>query len=261
MSGEAALAGLHAVVERFQAACARDPRVVAAFLGGSLAAANADEHSDLDLYVVAREEDCAALVEARVEFVAGFGEPAFVGVTRDFEGLGFDMLHFVLASGACGEVAITHAGSFRSSHGGPHRVLVDKAGVLSGVEFPRASRTPEQARAATERALSWFWLHLIGLQKALARERPWVAHHQLERLRSCLLEILAAAALPAADARAHERALAQSVVGLEPDAALRAGRRLVEIYGAVAPRAAARLGATVPHALARVAEGKFRAGR
>jgi hypothetical protein len=31
-----------AVVERFREACARDPRVLAAFLGGSLAAGRAD---------------------------------------------------------------------------------------------------------------------------------------------------------------------------------------------------------------------------
>jgi hypothetical protein len=47
------------------------------------------------------------------------------------------------------------------------------------------------------------------------------------------------------------------VVGLERDALLSAGRRLVGIYQSVAPRAAERLGVPFPHALARVAAAKL----
>ncbi len=248
-----------AAVERFRLACERDDRVQAAFLGGSLAAGRADPHSDLDLYVVAREDSCAELVERGQDFVATWGEPAFVDVTRDFEGLGFDMLHFVLKGGVNGEVAIGHPGNFKHTHGGPHRTLVDKASLLEGVEFPLASRSPEEQRAAGRRALSWFWLYLIGLAKSLARDRLWVAHGQLERLRGCLWQLLLAAGLPADAARTHERVLAGSLVGLDRDELLAAAGRLVETYRALAPAAAAHGGLEVPEALAAVAVAKLRA--
>ena len=248
-----------AVVERFRKACEQDDRVLAAFLGGSLAAGRADEHSDLDLYVVAREDACAELIERRQEFVAAWGDPAFVDVTADFEGLGFDMLHFVLTDGVNGEVAIGHPGNFRRTHGGPHRVLVDKAGVLQGVEFPLASMSSEERRAGGRRALSWFWLHVLGLAKALARDKLWVVHWQLEQLRGCLWQLLPAAELPAPEARIHERVLAHSLVGLERDELLGAAGRLVDTYHALAPAAAAHYGVAVPEALVRVAEAKLRA--
>jgi predicted nucleotidyltransferase len=247
------------VIERFRNACAQDDRVEAAFLGGSLAAGRADEHSDLDLYVVAREDACVELVDRRQEFVAAWGDPVFVDVTRDFEGLGFDMLHFVLADGLSGEVAIAHAGNLRRIHGGPHRVLVDKAGVLEGVEFPLASPSRDERRAAGRRALSWFWLHMLGLTKALARDRLWVAQWQLNQLRRCLWRLLAAAELPAREAQLHERMLAGSLVGFDRDQLFGAAGRLVETYHALAPRAAAHYGLEVPLPLARVAEARLRA--
>jgi len=43
---------LQKAVERFQAASQADPRIVAAFVGGSLATSTADEYSDLDLYLI-----------------------------------------------------------------------------------------------------------------------------------------------------------------------------------------------------------------
>ncbi len=250
-----------AVVDRFADACRRDPRVLAAFLGGSLAAASADEHSDLDLYVIASTEACPELVERHHEFVASFGEPVFTDVTRDFERLGFDMLHFVLASGVSGEVAIADPGSLRRTHGGAHRVLVDKAGLLEGVEFPLLSRTREERELAAERALAWFWLHLIGLSKRLAREQLWAAHAKLHELRGCLWQLLPLAGLPASEAQRHERALRESLVGFERSGVLAAVDRLVETYRALAPEVAGRCSLEQPHALAAVALAKLAATR
>jgi hypothetical protein len=250
-----------AVIERFSRTCEQDERVLAAFLGGSLAAGRADEHSDLDLYVVTREEACAEFIERRQEFVAAWGDPTFVGITPDFEHLGFDMLHFVLADGVNGEVAVGHPGNFRRMHGGAHRVLVDKAGVLQGAEFPLVSKSPDEQRTTGGRALSRFWLHVLGLAKALARDQLWVAHWQLSQLRGCLWQLLAVAELTQAAARIHERALADSLVGFDRDQLFGAAGRLVESYRTLAPVAAARCGLDVPEALARVAEAKLLATR
>jgi predicted nucleotidyltransferase len=110
--------------------------IVAAFLGGSYARDAAGEGSDVDVYVIAREQDYAALWARRRELLAAWGEVAYAEDRRNFEGLGFDMLLFELADGVDGEIAFAHTGNFMAMHGGPHRVLVDRVGLLDGVEFP-----------------------------------------------------------------------------------------------------------------------------
>jgi hypothetical protein len=110
--------------------------VLAAFLGGSLAAGTARPDSDVDLYVVTREEDYETLWEKRSDFVRSWGEPRSLEDVRDFEGLGFDMVVFELVDGVEGELAFGHDRNLLSLHGGPYEVLVDRAGLLDGVVFP-----------------------------------------------------------------------------------------------------------------------------
>jgi predicted nucleotidyltransferase len=125
-----------AAVERFRQACEDHPLVVAAFLGGSYAAGTEHAESDIDVYVITREDDYAAFVADRKRFMESWGRPRWSQDVWDFEGLGFDMIRFDLDDGVRGEVALGHTGNFRQTHGGPHKVLVDKTGVLDGVTFP-----------------------------------------------------------------------------------------------------------------------------
>ena len=76
-----------AAVTRFQRSCQRDQHVVAAFLGGSLAAGTADDASDVDIYAVTRECDYVAFFARRQAFVESWARPVFVADTRNFEGL------------------------------------------------------------------------------------------------------------------------------------------------------------------------------
>ncbi len=125
-----------AAIDRFRAFCEREPIVLAAFLGGSFAAGTAREDSDVDVYVVSREQDYAELWARRLELVSPLGESELVAEHPDFEGLGFDLVHFELADGVTGEVAYGHTGNFMAMHGGPYEVLVDRTGLLDGVVFP-----------------------------------------------------------------------------------------------------------------------------
>ena len=50
------------------------------------------------------------------------GDPELVDDHPDFEGLGFDLVHFELAGGVSGEVAYAHTGNFMEMHGGPYEV-------------------------------------------------------------------------------------------------------------------------------------------
>ena len=86
--------------------------------------------------MVSREEDYATLWERRRAFVEEMGKPDRLDDHANFEGLGFDLVHFELADGVNGEIAFGHTGNFLSLHGGPHEVLVDRIGLLDGITFP-----------------------------------------------------------------------------------------------------------------------------
>jgi predicted nucleotidyltransferase len=122
-----------AFVQRFTAACQTDERVVAAFLGGSHAAGTADTYADLDLYVIISDEAYDAFFTERQAFMHRLGEPLFL---EDFNAFGFDMLNFIFANDADGELALARASHFTHIHGGPFTPLVDKQGVLAGAVFP-----------------------------------------------------------------------------------------------------------------------------
>jgi predicted nucleotidyltransferase len=123
-------------IAHFAEACRRDQLVLAAFLGGSFAADTARDDSDVDVYVVSREENYPELWARRLDFVRAMGEIARARDFPDFEGLGFDLVHFELQGGVTGEVAFGHTGNFLNMHGGPYEVLVDRTGLLDGVTFP-----------------------------------------------------------------------------------------------------------------------------
>lgn len=107
-------------VSRFRDACQREELVVAAFLGGSLATGAADEASDVDIYAVTRAADYELLFLRRSAFVHSWAQPLLLLETLNFEGLGFDMLHFVLDDGVHGELALGHADNLV-----PHPVSFD----------------------------------------------------------------------------------------------------------------------------------------
>lgn len=123
-------------IERFAAACTGSALVTAAFLGGSYAAGTATEDSDIDVYVVSEEDDYLALFADRLRFVRSWTDAARLGDHPNFEGLGFDLMTFECPDGVWGQVVLGHTGNLMQLHGGPHVVLIDKRGLLEGVEFP-----------------------------------------------------------------------------------------------------------------------------
>ena len=66
-----------AVVERFAALSRSDERIRAAFIGGSHAHGTADEHSDLDLFLVVADGYIGALRAARIDLLQQLGDPLF----------------------------------------------------------------------------------------------------------------------------------------------------------------------------------------
>ena len=165
---------------RFLVACREDPRVVAAFLGGSHAARTADEYSDLDLYLIVGDLHYDTFFAERRAFLGRLGKAVFF---KDFSDFGFDMVVFIFSDGVEGELTLGRASGFDYIHGGPYEVLVDKEGILEGEDFPLLQSTQVEQREALRWLIYWFWRDLSVFNRAMVRGRLWTAHGLLEDLR------------------------------------------------------------------------------
>ena len=66
------------LIDRFSDACKSDHRVVAAFVGGSIARGEADQYSDVDFCVVTTDEAADDVFADRAAIVAQLGTPLFL---------------------------------------------------------------------------------------------------------------------------------------------------------------------------------------
>jgi len=197
------------VLEGFRDACKTDPRVLAAFVGGSVAAGTADRYSDLDLYLVVDDSDYDGFFADRRKFLCHLGEPVYL---EDFSGFGFDMLLFILANGVKGELGLGRASGFSHIHGGPHQVLVDKQGILVGVTFLLFEDSTEQRRRKLVKRINGFWRALLLFTGAMGRRRPITASGYLTEARRELLGVLLLEADPAGIGGPPERLLSPDVI-------------------------------------------------
>jgi predicted nucleotidyltransferase len=172
------------VLDRFVAACRADTRVVAAFLGGSYAMGTADAHSDLDLYLITTDEDYAAFIAAKEEFIRRLGAPLFL------EDWGTPhCCFFVLAGGTEGELWIGRAGRFAHIHGGPYQVLLDKQALLANANFPERTAERDEQRRFLQGQIMNFWHEVGHFSKALARGQIWFAYGSLETMRKICVNL------------------------------------------------------------------------
>jgi lincosamide nucleotidyltransferase len=256
----------HPAIERFVAVCAEDARVAAAFLTGSYEAGGADEHSDVDLGVITTDPAYDDFLRDREHLVRRLGEPLFL---ESFAGPG--PLFFILADGTEGELAVGRESAFRDVAGGPHRVLLDKTGILDGVTFGGGPPDEEEQREALRRLVVLFWHDFSHFMTAFTRGQWWWAYGQLETVRrSCVgLIRLRRDFADAADASepyfkvekaltaAELEPLRGTLCTTEPAELLRAARAILSLYRELAPPLARAHGVAYPAALARLMEARL----
>lgn len=177
----------------------------------------------------------------------------YLDATRDFEGLGFHMLHFVAADGAWGEVALGYDENLLAIHGGVFRTLVDRTGVLDGVEFPLYAQPQEEVAAEVATVLGWFWLDLLSFKQALGRGRPLAAATAIESMWRRCRSLLAAVPTATAEQRETHLLLA-TFTAAEPAALLESVAELISLHRDVGRVAAERYGLDYPDMLARVVD-------
>jgi lincosamide nucleotidyltransferase len=166
------------VVDRFLAACQADDRVVAAFLGGSYASGTADAYSDLELYVITTDADYEEFLVGREAFIRTLGEPLFL---EDWGNP--NCYFFIFADSTEGEWWIGRQSDFKQIHGGAHTVLLDKQGILTGVDFPLHEADPTEQLETLRQLIMSFWHEVGHFNKALARQQVWFADGSLEAMR------------------------------------------------------------------------------
>jgi predicted nucleotidyltransferase len=166
------------VLDRFVQACQSDERIVAALLVGSYIKGKADKHSDLDLYVITRDEAYDDFVSRRESFVRLLGEPLFM---EDFDLP--DIVFLIFPDGS--EVEVSYLRESRASHvfSEPYKVLLDKMNITADV-MPREREVDQDAqREKLRRLIYWFWHELSHFITAMGRGNLWWAHGQLGALR------------------------------------------------------------------------------
>jgi predicted nucleotidyltransferase len=258
-------AGEHqqAVLQRFVTACEQDERVMAAFLGGSLAAGSADEWSDLDIYLITTDAAYEDFLHGRKAFIRRLGEPVFL---EDFD-LPHD-LFFVFADGTEGELGFGCESQFLDMHKGPYKVLLDKKGILEGVQFNGSQPARAEQIETLRRQVHAFWHDVSHFLVAMGRGQLWWAHGQLEALRRCCMSLVRLQQdLSATDAvedpyfkveeaiPASNLALAPlqaTICPMEPGAMLRSALAIIAFYHDVAHLLVERYGLSYPANLERI---------
>jgi len=246
------------LIERFVTACADDERIVAAFLGGSLAREDADAHSDVDLCVITRADAVADVVADRLSLIRRLGEPLFVedwGLER--------VVSFVLADGTEAEIVFGREDALDELRPGPHRTLFDPSGILEGVAFDKERADPGDLEKALRQSLEWFWHELSHFVKAVGRGQLWWAAGQLEALRGhCVNLVRIEQGAEAGEEPYWKLDLEIDTTALEPltgtfvpmerEAILEAGRVLVGFFQEHAPQVAEVRGLAYPSELDRI---------
>ena len=167
------------LAERATAIGTRDDRVAAVLVYGSHAAGTADEHSDIDLGIVATDDGFESLVADAPSFVEALGRPLFLDHFGNPA-----RLHAIFDDGVGLELIIDRARHLALE--GPHRVLVDKDGLVETRATPPA-RPEDDVPEDVRRLVTWFWHDVDHVVTALARGRAWWAYGQLEELRGVVI--------------------------------------------------------------------------
>jgi len=177
-------------------------------------------------------------------------------------------LHVIFADGTALELIIDRESELTFE--GPHRVLVDKAGVSERAAgrpgpTPESSDVPEQVR----QRIQGFWHDVDHLVTALGRGNTWWAFGQLDELRRMVLNLARLEIGLEPDDEAYWKvdgtlepdrlaALQATAASLDLGPMRDAGLALIDLYREVASTLAARHGIEYPTELDRLLSDRLR---
>jgi len=165
-----------------------DPRVVAAWLYGSLGRQEADGLSDLDVRLVVADAECEAMLAERCTYIARIGVPVLIqDVPQNGPAGGaFLLVHY---TGSVGPVFVDWTWQPQASARLPPDVhlLFDRVGLLPETPAPRPTGLA-LADALTEKSI-FVWMMVQMAAKKIARQQPWAAIIVLNYAQQALDEV------------------------------------------------------------------------
>ena len=181
-------------IQKFEQIAREDPRVLSAFLGGSLADGTEDDFSDIDIYYILEEQSYSDFTSQMRARLAEMGPLVFLEQHNNF---GFDLILFIFQNGVKGELGLGTTKNLKTLHAGPYKVLVDKKDLLDGLVFPFQSPLEgKDLQEYVEKQLRWYWYWYSVFLSAVARERLWSAFTQLQQMREYAFKLIALAHHP-----------------------------------------------------------------
>ncbi len=151
-----------------------DERVLAAWLGGSLGRGDADAYSDIDLWVVVRDEAIEAVRDGRRHYVEVLGRPVLISEAPQNAPPGGAYL-WTLYPGKYGPQHVDwnwlpETGA-SIPDGAP--VLFDKVGLSVAQDTPSVRPTGEALTSALTQECAFFWGMCTVVAKYIARRRGY----------------------------------------------------------------------------------------
>jgi len=181
-------------IQTFERIAREDPRVLSAFLGGSLADGTEDVFSDIDIYYILEDQSYSEFLSQMRDRLTDMGPLVFLEQHNNF---GFDLILFIFQNGVKGELGLGTTKNLRNLHAGPYKVLVDKKGVLDGVIFAfQAPLEGNDLREYVEKQLRWYWYWYYVFLSAIARGKLWSAFSQLQQMREYAFKLIVLAHHP-----------------------------------------------------------------
>jgi len=255
------------IADRLLAACRADDRIVAAFLIGSNAKGKADEHSDLDTYIVIKDDAFDNFDATRESFVRLLGEPAFI---EDF-GIP-NILFLIFPDGSEVELYYARASDLNQIFDSQYKVLLDKKAIASQIALRPRQVDQTGQKEKLRHLIQTFWHDCSHFATAMARNQLWWAHGQLDVLRAICVG-LARLNNDFSDPDVEEEVyfkienampveqlapLKDTFCPLDKGAMLRAGFVIVDLYRELTTPLAQAYGITYPVALEKVMVERLR---
>jgi predicted nucleotidyltransferase len=166
------------MMDRFISACQTDDRVTAALHVGSYIKGLADAHSDLDLYLITRDDAYDDFIAERSAFIRKLGEPLFM---EDFDLP--DIVFLIFSDGSEVEISFGRESRLSQILNEPYKVLLDKQNVIANIVPTERPVDQGEQTEKLRRLIYWFWHELSHFTTALARGQLWWAYGQLGALR------------------------------------------------------------------------------
>ena len=165
-AGITGIARLDAAISRIAGAAVADGLCEAVLLKGSIARGDADEFSDIDLYLVVSPQNRGAVLERREKYLAAYGDVVFI------EDVDFGLPQKVAIFSDALHVDLYVAGPQQIGNLDPVVAAYDPAGRFESVSPTRADVTDEELR----RHFSSVLYCLVEASSAYGRENhAWAA--------------------------------------------------------------------------------------